>query len=986
MGNTCTYIQAQAGDGCWALAQRCGITQDQLQQYNTAHNFCNTIQVGEYVCCSAGSLPDFSPKPYSNGTCYTYTAQPGDTCYAIATANRMTVDKITQVNNLTWGWTGCSGLQIGQRICLSGGTPPFPAPVANAVCGPQVPGTVPATGSSPWGWAWYNQCPLNACCDKWGQCGITPEFCTNTTAPNGAPGTSAHGTNGCISNCGTDVKRTGVAPQTPFRIAYFEAWNKQRPCATMDISKVTDGGRYTHVHFGFANITANWQVDVSGARDQFGGLVALKGIKRILSFGGWGFSTDPYTFNIFRTGVLDGNRQTLAANVAKFIVDNNLDGVDFDWEYPGAQDIDIPTIPPDSLDSGKNYAAFLGLVRSHLPSDKSLSIAIPASYWYLKGFHPILQFEGAVSYYVYMTYDLHGQWDYNNKFSNPGCPNGNCLRSHINKTEIEYALAMATKAGIASTRIVPGLALYGRAFQMTDPSCTGVNCTFTGPQSGAPPGRCSQTAGYLSNIELEEILAQADDPDSDTVYDVTQYQDEGDVLIFNGTWVSWLTPGSYNDRQSWYDSMHFGGNADWAIDLNVTYSNDGTGDLVDGDDDWPQFEPCASMTFSTLEDLQNAQGGIGDARCVSLYTLQTLIAMLDTAYANYTDVNNGYDAVFGYYVTYMMKLVPEILENAFMWNMSTTGQYAVVPNVGYGMLRRLHTTFDCTLSDGTKTACANINTAQNERTIEAENGPTALTLRDQDAYNAALATAGLFPDWVVLGDYSITREVTMPHGGRKWNLRFAGFPIQNASMVVPNPKDIVTKGIGNIPSLRSDMAATAVSIMTGFWSGGGIDDPAQAFSAPVFMLMEAVDGMAQAKQLGQQEEQTEEEEERKRRENIILLIVSVVFMFVPVVGEEAAAAAGLATLAKAIAIAGELGNAALAIYDTVQDPSSAIINILGMLFGVGSITKATRDGTGIGAIAKLRRGMKPEEVTALGKIFSGKDGVLQSILGKACKM
>lgn len=103
-------------------------------------------------------------------------------------------------------------------------------------------------------------------------------------------------------------------------------------------------------------------------------------------------------------------------------------------------------------------------------------------------------------------------------------------------------------------------------------------------------------------------------------------------------------------------------------------------------------------------------------------------------------------------------------------------------------------------------------------------------------------------------------------------------------------------------------------------------------------------------------------------------------------GEEVAAAAGLATLAKSIAIAGELGNAALAIYDTVQDPSSAIINIMGMLFGVGSIVKVARDGKGLGAIAKYRRGMKPEEVEALGSIFSDKDGVLQSILGKACKM
>lgn len=103
----------------------------------------------------------------------------------------------------------------------------------------------------------------------------------------------------------------------------------------MDVSKVTDGGYYTHMHFAFANITNNWQVDVSSIQDQFDGLLKLKGIKRILSFGGWAFSTDSSTYQILRNGVKDGNRQSLAKNVVDFVVDNDLEGIDFDWEYPG---------------------------------------------------------------------------------------------------------------------------------------------------------------------------------------------------------------------------------------------------------------------------------------------------------------------------------------------------------------------------------------------------------------------------------------------------------------------------------------------------------------------------------------------------------------------------------------------------------------------------------------------------------------------------
>lgn len=51
----------------------------------------------------------------------------------------------------------------------------------------------------------------------------------------------------------------------------------------------------------------------------------------------------------------------------------------------------------------------LKVVRDKLPEGKTLSIAAPASYWYLKAF-PIDEIGSVVDYIVYMTYDLHGMW------------------------------------------------------------------------------------------------------------------------------------------------------------------------------------------------------------------------------------------------------------------------------------------------------------------------------------------------------------------------------------------------------------------------------------------------------------------------------------------------------------------------------------------------------------------------------------------------
>jgi GH18 family chitinase len=112
-----------------------------------------------------------------------------------------------------------------------------------------------------------------------------------------------------------------------------------------------------------------------------------------------------------------------------------------------------------------DYYNTLVQLKSKLGSGKSVSFAAPASYWYLRAF-PVALMGRSLDYIVYMTYDLHGQWDYGNKWTSPGCTNGNCLRSHVNLTETINSLAMITKAGVLSNKVVVGVVSYGRSFKM----------------------------------------------------------------------------------------------------------------------------------------------------------------------------------------------------------------------------------------------------------------------------------------------------------------------------------------------------------------------------------------------------------------------------------------------------------------------------------------------------------------------------------------
>lgn len=97
---------------------------------------------------------------------------------------------------------------------------------------------------------------------------------------------------------------------------------------------------------------------------------------------------------------------------------------------------------------------------------------MPASVWYLQAF-PVSDLNDVVDFFIYMTYDLHGQWDYGNDSSDDDCVNGNCLRSHVNLTETNYGLSMVTKGGAQSNKLMVDVMSYGRSFEMTTANCTG---------------------------------------------------------------------------------------------------------------------------------------------------------------------------------------------------------------------------------------------------------------------------------------------------------------------------------------------------------------------------------------------------------------------------------------------------------------------------------------------------------------------------------
>ncbi|RAH65556.1 uncharacterized protein BO66DRAFT_383319 [Aspergillus aculeatinus CBS 121060] len=109
---------------------------------------------------------------------------------------------------------------------------------------------------------------------------------------------------------------------------------------------------------------------------------------------------------------------------------------------------------------------------------------------------------------------------------------------------------------------------------MTTANCTGPECTYVGPDSGATPGRCTQTAGYIANAEINEIIAT-----NPTVQVLFDSGSDSDIIVYNETqWVGYMTNITKSTRTTYYQGLNMGGTTEWAIDLEafVTSPTDAT--------------------------------------------------------------------------------------------------------------------------------------------------------------------------------------------------------------------------------------------------------------------------------------------------------------------------------------------------------------------------------------------------------------------------
>ncbi|OHW96267.1 glycoside hydrolase family 18 protein [Colletotrichum incanum] len=291
------------------------------------------------------------------------------------------------------------------------------------------------------------------------------------------------------------------------------------------------------------------------AASHYDEVTALKaqqsGLEVWIAIGGWAMN-DP---GPFRTAFSDmaaseANQDAFFDSLVTFLLQHNFDGVDLDWEYPVAED--RGGVEADF----KNFSNMLRRLRAHLNRSGKrfgVSLTLPASYWYLRGFD-IVNLEPHIDFFNVMTYDIHGTWDSTVRSTGP------YAFAHTNLTEIDLGLELLWRNNINPERVNMGLGFYGRSFTMKDPSCMAAGCEFT---EGARGGECTGTPGVLSAAEIVKILERDDArmtlDEAAAVQIVTWDSDQ---------WVSWDDQTTLKMKQDFANRRCLGGTMVWAIDLD----------------------------------------------------------------------------------------------------------------------------------------------------------------------------------------------------------------------------------------------------------------------------------------------------------------------------------------------------------------------------------------------------------------------------------
>ncbi|KAF7291893.1 Glycoside hydrolase family 18 protein [Mycena indigotica] len=224
--------------------------------------------------------------------------------------------------------------------------------------------------------------------------------------------------------------------------------------------------RYTAMTITTPDPTALLQLDSISAQTlpDFVKEAHSNGVDALLSIGGWTGS------RFYSSAVASEHNRTAFVNATLALVSQyNLDGVDFDWEYPGKQGLGCNVVNPDD---SANFLAFLQELRA-TTAGKNLILTAAVGITPFVGsngqsMNDVSSFAEVLDRIAIMNYDVWGSWS---PSVGPNAPlNDSCASAADQQGSAVSAVKAWTTANFPAHQIALGLAAYGHSFKVAPQS------------------------------------------------------------------------------------------------------------------------------------------------------------------------------------------------------------------------------------------------------------------------------------------------------------------------------------------------------------------------------------------------------------------------------------------------------------------------------------------------------------------------------------